>query len=209
MYQINLVKHRTLVSANALHWNLFLMVNAFFLMALLVVSLFYAGSIYLEKRHIGSLLAEKQDVQEKLRELQSTLPSQIQKEILSKRTKELAEQINRKKKFLSLFSQESLGNREGFSKILLGFAKQWVDGMWMLSLKIKDGGNNITLMGNAAEGSALPELLDRLKNEPIFESVLFKNFKINRDASGKYLNYLIQSGSAHVEPITVTEGQAK
>lgn len=60
----------------------------------------------------------------------------------------------------------SLGSSEGFSEFLRAFARQTQDGLWLVGLRMAEGGHNITLEGRALDPDLIPGYIRGLSNEP-------------------------------------------
>ena len=73
----------------------------------------------------------------------------------------------------------------GYSQYLLAFARQTVQGLWLTSIQIAEGGGQLTLSGRALQADLVPVLIGRLKQESVLRGRPLEALAITRSAAGK------------------------
>ncbi len=81
---------------------------------------------------------------------------------------------------LSIVESGELGKTNGFSEQLRALARQTVNGLWLTGFRIKSGGGEITIIGNALNAQLLPIYLSHLNSETIFNGTHFATVSINK-----------------------------
>ena len=81
---------------------------------------------------------------------------------------------------MALFDSGQLGNREGFSAILSGFARQTPNDLWLTGFTISLGGREIEICGRALDAAGLPAYIQRLSAEPAFKGRRFAALDMHR-----------------------------
>ena len=73
----------------------------------------------------------------------------------------------------------------GFSEYLRAFARQTVQGLWLTSIQIAEGGAQLTMSGRALQADLVPVLIGRLKQEPVLRGRPLEALAITRSTAGK------------------------
>lgn len=81
---------------------------------------------------------------------------------------------------MALLDSGQLGNREGFSAILLGFSRQTSNDLWLSGFSVSLGGREIEIRGRALDAAALPAYIQRLAAEPAFKGRRFAALDMRR-----------------------------
>ncbi len=77
-------------------------------------------------------------------------------------------------KLLSALRTQSGGSKEGFSAFFEGLARHVHGGVWLTSVQISGGGQNLVLNGKTEEPAMVPQLLQRLRAERVFDGQTFQ-----------------------------------
>ena len=80
----------------------------------------------------------------------------------------LARELESKRALLSRLSSNSLGQKEGFSALLAGLARQAQEGIWLTQVELNSGGTDLVIKGTATNPENIPIWLESLKQEPAF-----------------------------------------
>ena len=116
-------------------------------------------------------------IQEKITEIKSTLTQ----------NKQLNTQISH------LLSDQ----QQGFSVYLEALAAQHVEGIWLSAIDIADDGKRLILHGSTIEPSRVPEYLEKLKEERIFQGRVFDDISFDRDIQNtQIVNFVLTIGKA-------------
>lgn len=146
--------------------------------ALLSVYLVWKVSV-LEDR----LQIQTQAHQEKIKQLEQTSQKfrpKRKSRLLQAELEQLQQQKLAKHRILNTISDQVFGNITGFAAHLEGLARRNVEGLWLTSVNITDGGKHIGLTGSSLEPEKVPEFLQQLSNEQAFRGTEFSTFKMER-----------------------------
>jgi Tfp pilus assembly protein PilN len=72
-----------------------------------------------------------------------------------------------------------MGNTQGYSEYLRGFARQIPSGVWLTGFNIQGAGSEIALYGRALQPDLVPAYVGRLKSEPVMQGKSFATLEIN------------------------------
>jgi hypothetical protein len=73
----------------------------------------------------------------------------------------------------------------GYSEYLRAFARQTLQGLWLTSIQIAEGGAQLTMSGRALQADLVPVLIGRLKQEPVLRGRPLEALAITRSTAGK------------------------
>jgi hypothetical protein len=73
----------------------------------------------------------------------------------------------------------------GYSEYLRAFARQTVEGLWLTSIQIAEGGAQLTMSGRALQADLVPVLIARLKQESVLKGRPLEALAITRGTAGK------------------------
>lgn len=73
----------------------------------------------------------------------------------------------------------------GYSEYLRAFARQTVQGLWLTSIQIAEGGGQLTMSGRALQADLVPVLIGRLKQESVLRGRPLEALAITRNTAGK------------------------
>ena len=73
----------------------------------------------------------------------------------------------------------------GYSEYLRAFARQTVQGLWLTSIQIAEGGAQLTMSGRALQADLVPVLIGRLKQESVLRGRPLEALAITRSTAGK------------------------
>ncbi|MEZ4278528.1 MAG: PilN domain-containing protein [Myxococcota bacterium] len=76
--------------------------------------------------------------------------------------------------------QREPGSGARFSSLLMGLARQDLDGIWLERIELADAGASIALVGRTLRAEDVPSFLRRLRGEPVFAGRKFRTFQIER-----------------------------
>lgn len=144
-----------------------------------------------------SIKQQLQNEQQKLTLSIKTIGDQLQsvsnntnlEHILIAKEKELAN----KTKVMSVLSGSQAGNTLGFADHFAGLSRQHINGLWITSLNISAGGDQMNIQGGSLAPEYVPQYLQRLGNEKSFQGLEFKHFVLERDKNDKQLDFSVYS----------------
>ncbi len=174
--------------------KIILAANHIALLSLLFIFLLIAFSIYSYQKvetH-KTVLAEQQQLydhsQQQLDTLQQQLSQQDNRSLLEAELVKLEQELQQKQTVLDYLSNHTFGNQEGFSATLTSLSHHRIDNVWLTHFSLLNGGQFISLQGNATKSSLIPEYIDSLANSDRFHGKEFSVFKLQHpdDDTGFY-----------------------
>jgi hypothetical protein len=88
--------------------------------------------------------------------------------------------ISALKRVEMVLTQGSLGNTAGYSEYFRAFARQNVNGLWLLGVSIVGAGVEIAVHGRAMQAAMVPAYIQRLTGEPVMAGKTFGDLQIER-----------------------------
>ena len=156
------------------------------LVAVLLVSFVsaYKGSLDI------ALLQQAEQDSERLQAQLSELQAESTNDSKSmQRTKRLLKQ---RRQILHSLSNQQHDIGQGFSDHLAGLGRQQLKGLWLSSIELRAGGEEISLKGAMKHATLLPRYLQDLGKEPAFSGLRFQLMKIeNSEASRDQMQFEI------------------
>jgi len=183
---INLFDHltkRETIAVSSQHIFIAVMVT---LVAVLLVSLV---SVYNARQDI-TLVQQAERDNERLQAQLSELRAESSNDSKSmQRTRRLLKQ---RRQILHSLSNQQHDIGLGFSDHLAGLGRQQLKGLWLSSIELRAGGEEISLKGAMKHATLLPRYLQDLGKEPAFSGLRFQLMKIeNSEASRDHIQFEI------------------
>ncbi|WP_166266174.1 PilN domain-containing protein [Marinobacter caseinilyticus] len=102
---------------------------------------------------------------------------------------ELSGNIVRRQRLLVEVQRLVGSGGEGFSPYMAAMARQIPEGVWLTGFKIDLRAADVQLSGRTRSGDRVPVYLERLGDEPVFSGRQFARFKLERHASGQWIDF--------------------
>jgi len=96
--------------------------------------------------------------------------------------------------------QTSSANRSGFSPQLEGLALGRLQGMWLESFELREGGRELALSGRTLQPDLVPDFVLELEKHPVFAGAEFESLLLERANDADPLRFEIRSSAARGEP---------
>lgn len=177
---INLFDHlekRELIKVSSEHIAIAAIVTVCIILLVSVVTLYNSSQ---DARALQRAQEKDESLQAQLTSLQAS-SSNDSKAI--QRSKQLLKQ--RREILLSLSSHRQ-DDSEGFSDYLAGLGRQQLTGLWLNTIVLRAGGENISLKGRMQDPTLLPRYLQDLGKEPSFSGLRFQLMKIEKYIEGNH-----------------------
>lgn len=156
-----------------------------FVILLGVVHGFFRYQIQLMNLSLKSLENEMNTLQTQIDQaMEKNKPIPIDQN-LAAQVRRLINERDGKRLVLQNLSHGIDANGTGFSKYLIGLARQQVAGLWLNSIEIAEGGQFIGLQGKTTQPELIPQLIQNLSKEAVFNGVAFSNLALNRKQVSK------------------------
>lgn len=98
---------------------------------------------------------------------------------------------------LGILEGGSLGASKGFAEFMRGFARQVPDALWLTGFSMNSTTGDMEVRGRMLKSTALPQYIQRLNGEPVFQGRSFSSLTMDRpvekDADNK------EQAAAYVE----------
>lgn len=120
----------------------------------------------------------------RLRELKIRLPKRHPDARLEAEVVVLQAAAQQAARLAETLSSGALGNTGGLSEYLVALARQHVDGTALTRIEVAAGGSAIGLGGVARAPELVPEYIERLRLEKVFNGRVFNQLSLNRADSG-------------------------
>ena len=117
--------------------------------------------------------AEVKQAQEKLAALGKQLAERRIDPALQAELERSRAALGMRKEVIALLDAGRLGQSEGFSGLLFGFARLSTADLWLTGFSISQGGQEIEIRGRLLDAGRLPNYVQRLSAEPVFQGRRF------------------------------------
>ncbi|MBL4638623.1 MAG: PilN domain-containing protein [Proteobacteria bacterium] len=172
------------------------------LLALLSVIIFIFLSIYMASHQASvasKLIAQTEQLQQQqhqLDTLQQQLDSRKINPLLVAELNDFRLQLKTKKILLDHLSNQSLGNKNGFSTMLTALSQQHIDDLWLTQFSILNSGQFIALQGSAYNSHLIPEYIDNLAKSEQFQGKHFSVFQLQKPDDSPYFNFKLHTSNS-------------
>jgi hypothetical protein len=129
---------------------------------------------------VSSLAANVEDLrnartvaEKRYEALQARTPRKTPDPGLDGRIASLTGEVARATKLADALGAGGFGNASGMSGYLVGLARQRIEGLWLTSIDIREGGNAISLAGRSTSAEQVPQYLQKLSGEQAFKGRTF------------------------------------
>jgi len=100
--------------------------------------------------------------------------------LLENEISKLKIELEQRERISNVLSSRSFGNSEGFSSFLEAFAKGHVEGTWLTSVNINQGGSSLGLKGKTLSSELVPVYIQNLAKEEKLDGSAFNVMEIAR-----------------------------
>lgn len=161
---------------------IFLIICGYSIAISILISLLLRGVIFYE----GLALSEAKDAatkwQEQLSIAERMYPEPKVDPILLKQIESKRQQVTRNDRVLDFLESNGLAQKDAaFSEFLSAFTRVEQEGLWLKRIQIESGGSSLRIEGYVLKPKALPDYLQKLSKEPVFNGMDFKVFDLKRD----------------------------
>ena len=185
-------------------------------LVLLLVLIAVAGTLarYGAERSEADLRAVQAELtasQEQLTALTKTFAARQVPAALQAQIEQTKAPLAARQAAMALIDAGQIGDREGFSAILTGFARQASNDLWLTGFTVSLGGREIEIRGRALDAAGLPAYIQRLSAEPSFKGRRFAALDMQRvdPASDKPGEGAAPTLPRHVEFVLRSAGLAE
>ncbi len=141
-------------------------------------------SAWLDVRSVAKLELRKAEQEQRLKELKAQVPGPAKGQVLTRKIEALTKEVRVRERLYDVIGSGTGGNIEGFSSHLVGLARQRIHGVWLQTIRITEGGDDLMLVGHTLEPDGVPDLLEKLRSEPAFMGRDFRQLILERESGG-------------------------
>lgn len=135
-------------------------------------------------RQLVQLQTQEQTAVARLTELSRQSPNSA---ALQTELARLRDSLAAKQQILARLANENVGNTQGFSAQLAGFARQTLDGLWLTDITLTAGGRELRLIGNTHTPELMPRYLQKLASEESLTGLRFREVRLSRPEESRYI----------------------
>ena len=137
-------------------------------------------SAWLDVRSVAKLELRKAEQAQRLKELKAQVPGPAKGQVLAREIEALTKEVRVRERLYEVIVPGTGGNIEGFSSYLEGLARQRIHGVWLQTIRINEGGDDLMLVGYTLRPDGVPDLLEKLRSEPAFMGRDFRRLLLER-----------------------------
>ncbi|MGE0335090.1 MAG: PilN domain-containing protein [Gammaproteobacteria bacterium] len=115
----------------------------------------------------------------RLEEVTRAHPPATSSPLLKRALAQAADALERAQSLSGSLTHGALGNSRGFSAHLAGLARRRVEGTWLNAIRIAEGGDAISVAGEALRPELVPALVRQLAQEPAFAGRTFSSLNLH------------------------------
>ena len=109
---------------------------------------------------------------------------QSKSKLLEREIAKLSKELEQRERISNILGRRSFGNSEGFSSYLEAFARGHVQGTWLTSVNIKQGGAALGLKGKTLSSELVPVYIQKLAEEKSLDGSAFNVMELARVETG-------------------------
>ena len=121
---------------------------------------------------------------------------QSKSKLLEREIAKLSKELEQRERISKILSNRSFGNSQGFSSYLEAFARGHVEGTWLTSVNIKQGGAALGLKGKTLSSELVPVYIQKLAEEESLDGSAFNVMELARvetEEGNSELNFSIST----------------
>jgi len=178
LFNPQLLKQKKYFSAQAMTQALGLVV--------LGMAAFYGFASWQDRslaRHTADSTREYEQQKQQFAKVTAELRPEKRETQLDQDLKSIQAAITSRQALLRELQAGVMGDSAGYSEYLRAFARQTVQGLWLTSIQIAEGGTQLTMSGRALQADLVPVLIGRLRQESVLRGRPLDGLAITRIAA--------------------------
>ena len=132
------------------------------------------------KKEVVGLRQQQQIADARVIELETLYPKPQQSILLQEKIHRIEQQLQGQRKALDYFSKQDQKSNGKILTSLEGLARHPQKGIWLRSISLLRGGQDVQLTGSALKPEQIPDYLQLLGEKNIFAGQVFARLKLNR-----------------------------
>lgn len=190
LYQPMFRKQQVLFSAMTM-----LQVGVFFLLVFSSLYVYQNNKLEPYKKQLAAVDQELIQLVKQVSILNSSKTKNKSK-LLESEIEKLTNELNQREHISKILSSQSFGNTSGFSVYLEAFAKGHVQGTWLTSVNIHQGGALLGLKGKTLSSELVPRYIQKMAKEESLQGSSFNVMeiaKVETDEGNSEINFSIST----------------
>ncbi|MFW5450158.1 MAG: PilN domain-containing protein [Methylophagaceae bacterium] len=179
-YQAQFQPKKLLLPAKQIGWLILLAI-----IILTIFSVYASQKNKLQRKTLTEQQQRHQNSQQQLELMQQQVTSQMDQPLLNAELVDIQQQVTDSQTMLDYLTSHSFGNQTGFASSLIGLSQQHINNVWLTEFSLTQGGESISLHGNAMQSELIPEYIDSLAKSKQFEGKEFSVFQLLQPSDGK------------------------
>lgn len=147
---------------------------------LLLFSVVEKWQLYRARGVVNLLQEDNKKATAQLEELKKQFPEKTEAVQITEEIKQLEEVLAKKTELLQKVVHKAESDRQGFSVIMKGLARQKVEGVWIDNFRLKQGGEQVKLTGYTIRPELIFKLLQGLNQEEVLKGRVFNTFELKQ-----------------------------
>jgi len=136
---------------------------------------------------------ERASAEDAVERLNKQLARQQRNPELENQVERLKARVADRRRLVERAGSVARASSEGFTPYLEGLAKQSQEGLWLTRIQVNLLRDRLHLQGETVQGQHVPNYLQRLREEPVFEGRRFERFGIERNEQSAFLAFDVAS----------------
>ena len=172
-----------------------LQVGVFFLIVFAALYAYEANQIKPYKKRLAAMDNELAQLSAQAAAFNSS-KKQSKSKLLEREIAKLSKELEQRERISKILSNRSFGNSQGFSSYLEAFARGHVEGTWLTSVNIKQGGAALGLKGKTLSSELVPVYIQKLAEEKSLDGSAFNVMELARvetEEGNSELNFSIST----------------
>jgi Fimbrial assembly protein (PilN) len=190
LYQPMFRKQKVVFSAMTM-----LQVGAFFIIVFASIYVYQSSQLKPYKKQLADIDQELIQLSNQVGVLNNT-NKKTKSKLLENEIVKLTKELEQRERISNVLSSRSFGNSAGFSSYLEAFAKGHVQGTWLTSVNIKQGGSALGLKGKTLSSELVPVYIQNLGKQESMAGSSFNVMELARvenNEGGSELNFSIST----------------
>lgn len=165
--------------------DLFSAVPMALLLTLLIVALVISASVARSRTQTLQAAADQRDKdlqasQAQLLTVSQSLSSAQANPALVAELERAQAMLDLREEVIAALESGMFSDGMGFAEFMRGFARQVPGGMWLRAFVLNPAGKDMEIRGQMLNATALPEFIQRLKTEKVFQGLGFSSLQIEQ-----------------------------
>jgi Tfp pilus assembly protein PilN len=156
-----------------------LQVGTFFLLVFASFYVYQDRKLIPYKKQIADIDTELVQLGDQVAALEKA-NSKTKNKLLENEIAKLTKELEQRQQISRVLSSRKFGNSSGFSSYLEAFAKGHVQGTWLTSVNIEQGGSSLGLKGKTLSSELVPVYIQKLAEEKSLHGTAFNVMELAR-----------------------------